>query len=75
MVLYAFANALYDDHCNAEELPSVFADLIAAGIPFTIEAVEDDDPDLDWIPQGRDQWCHAIRWAQDHDETGGFACP
>jgi hypothetical protein len=44
---FAFVNPFWDDYCNSEELPEVFSDLIAAGLPFTITALpqqQDDEP-------------------------------
>lgn len=40
MTSYAFVNPHWDDYCTADELPEVFADLIAANLPFTITALD-----------------------------------
>lgn len=48
VALFSFSNHDWDDFCTAEELPEVFADLVAAGTPFTITALpkqQDDDPE------------------------------
>ena len=47
MTTFAFVNPHWDDYCTEAELPEVFADLIAAGLPFTIEALANDDDDVD----------------------------
>lgn len=47
MTTFAFVNPHWDDYCTEAELAEVFADLIAAGLPFTIEALPDDEPSDD----------------------------
>ena len=56
MTTFWFVNPNWDDYCNEDELPEVFDDLIAAGLPFTIQALPDDEPDDEAIDPGDYDW-------------------
>lgn len=58
MTTFAFVNPHWDDYCIEAELPEVFADLIAAGLPFTIEALPNDEPDDESVDPGDFDWVH-----------------
>lgn len=70
MARFLCSNALWEDTYTQDELPAAFADLIAAGIPYTIEALPADDEDLE-----PEDWGHAVRWIRAHSEPAEFIYP
>lgn len=66
MTTYAFVNPHWDDYCTDQDLPEVFADLIAAALPFTITALDltgDDDND-DTDSATLDDWHECLTAAE-----------
>lgn len=71
MARFLCSNSLWEDTFTKDELPAAFADLIAAGIPYTIEALPaDDDEGLEI-----EDWGHTVRWIRNHCEPSAFVYP